>query len=79
MHPEDSFAYPEVEPARNITSQVISDKAIRFLEQKRAAADGTPWLLWLHYFDPHEEYMPHAELAVLFPPAAGAAPGVNQT
>ena len=78
VHTDDSFAYPEVEPARNITSQVISDKAIRFLEQKRAAADGTPWLLWLHYFDPHEEYMPHAELAGLFPAAAGAAPGVGE-
>ena len=66
VHSDDSFAYPEVEPARNITSQVISDKAIRFLEQKRAAADGRPWLLWLHYFDPHEEYMPHEDLAGLF-------------
>jgi len=66
VHTDDSFAYPEVEPARNITSQVISDKAIRFLEQKRAAADGRPWLLWLHYFDPHEEYMPHEDLAALF-------------
>ena len=66
VHTDDSFAYPEVEPARNITSQVISDKAIRFLEQKRAAADGRPWLLWLHYFDPHEEYMPHPDLAPLF-------------
>lgn len=66
VHTDDSFAYPEVEPARNITSQVISDKAIRFLEQKRAAADGRPWLLWLHYFDPHEDYMPHEDLATLF-------------
>jgi arylsulfatase A-like enzyme len=78
VHTDDSFAYPEVEPARNISSQVISDKGIRFLEQKRAASDGTPWLLWLHYFDPHEEYMPHPELADLFPPEAGAAPGVSE-
>jgi len=66
VHTDDSFAYPEVEPARNITSQVISDKAIRFLEQKRAVQDERPWLLWLHYFDPHEEYMPHEDLAPLF-------------
>lgn len=78
VHTDDSYAYPEIDPALNITSQVISDKAIRFLEQKRAAADGTPWLLWLHYFDPHEDYMPHAEFAALFPPASGAAPGVGE-
>jgi choline-sulfatase len=59
VHTDDSFAYPEVDPAENITSQVISDKAIRFLDQKKASPDDAPWFLWLHYFDPHKEYMQH--------------------
>jgi arylsulfatase A-like enzyme len=59
VHTDDTYAYPEVDPSQNITSQVISDKGIRFLEQKRASPEPSPWLLWLHYFDPHREYMKH--------------------
>jgi len=66
VHSDDSFAYPEVDPSQNVTSQVISDKGIRFLDQKRASPDGGPWFLWLHYFDPHEEYMPHPGLSEAF-------------
>jgi len=57
VHFDDSYAYPEVDPDEAITSQVISDRGIRFLEQKARVADGRPWLLWLHYFDPHDDYM----------------------
>ena len=59
VHFDDSYAYPAVDPEDAITSQVISDEGIRFLEQKRAAADPDPWFLWLHYFDPHDRYMEH--------------------
>jgi len=63
VHTDDSFAYPEIDPAENVTSQVISDKGIRFLDQKKASPDRSPWCLWLHYFDPHKEYMPHAGIS----------------
>jgi arylsulfatase A-like enzyme len=66
VHTDDSYAYPEIDPVLNITSQVISDKAIRFLDQKVASPDKAPWLLWLHYFDPHKEYMAHAGLTESF-------------
>lgn len=66
VHTDDSYAYPEVDPARNISSQVISDQAIRFLDQKKATADATPWMLWLHYFDPHEDYMEHPGISADF-------------
>src|SRR5262245_58400578 len=59
VHTDDPFAYPEVDPAENITSQVIADKGIRFLDQKKDSPDEAPWFLWLHYFDPHKEYMQH--------------------
>jgi len=71
VHTDDSYAYPEVDPAQNISSQVISDQAIRFLDQKGAAREGaeggaTPWMLWLHYFDPHEDYMEHPGISAGF-------------
>lgn len=66
VHTDDSYAYPEIDPARNITSQVISDKGIRFLDQKKGSPDEEPWFLWLHYFDPHREYMEHAGISEEF-------------
>jgi arylsulfatase A-like enzyme len=62
---DDTYAYPEISPEKNVTSQVISDKGIRFLEQKAAAPEHNPWLLWLHYFDPHFEYMEHPGISEL--------------
>lgn len=60
-----------------ITSKQISDRGIRFLNQKHAASDGKPWLLWLHYFDPHDEYMPQPEHSADFPPIAGGRQDVD--
>jgi len=60
-----------------ITSKQISDRGIRFLNQKHAAADGKPWLLWLHYFDPHDEYMWQPEHSADFPPIEGGRKDVD--
>ena len=57
VHFDDEFAHPVEEPTTVITSEMVSDKGIRFLEQKAASNDETPWLAWLHYFDPHGLYM----------------------
>ncbi len=59
VHTDDAYAYPEVDPAINVTSQVISDNGIRFLDQTASSPDQRPWFLWLHYFDPHEQYVDH--------------------
>ena len=59
VHFDDSFAHPSVDPKDSITSEMVSDKGIDFLEHKAAADDDTPWLLWLHYFDPHDSYLFH--------------------
>ena len=40
-----------------VTSPQISSKAVDWLEGR--ADDADPWLLWLHYFDPHIPYVPH--------------------
>ena len=66
VHTDDSYAYPEVEPDKAVTSQVISDKGIRFLDQKAASPSRQPWFLWLHYFDPHEDYMLHEGITAQF-------------
>ncbi len=66
VHFDDAFAYPEVDPDDAVTSQRIADEGIRFLERKSAASDGYPWFLWLHFFDPHENYVEHPGLSERF-------------
>jgi arylsulfatase A-like enzyme len=75
VHTDDSFAYPETDPADSVTSQVISDRGIRFLDQKAAAPERVPWFLWLHYFDPHREYMRHAGITEDFVTPGASARG----
>jgi arylsulfatase A-like enzyme len=57
VHFDDTYAYPEIDPEDAVTSEVISDRGIEFIERKAEVADGRPWFLWLHYFDPHETYV----------------------
>ena len=66
VHTDDSYAYPEIEPDKAVTSQVIADKGIRFLDQKAASPEREPWFLWLHFFDPHEDYLQHAGITEQF-------------
>ncbi|MCZ6597984.1 MAG: sulfatase [Planctomycetota bacterium] len=66
VHFDDEFAHPVMDPPQAITSERVSDKGIRFLRQKAAAKDGTPWMLWLHYFDPHGVYKPHEGISERF-------------
>ena len=49
-----------------ITSPVITEKALAFLEQESKRSERRPWLLWAHYFDPHIYYQPHAEFVEQF-------------
>ena len=76
VHFDDSFAYPAVPAEKAVTSGEISDRGLAFLEQKAAVRDrqgeDEPWFLWLHYFDPHDEYVRHAGVTELFedPPPA---------
>jgi arylsulfatase A-like enzyme/tetratricopeptide (TPR) repeat protein len=50
-----TVAYPERE-ARSVT-----DAALAWLREAGSGQDaGKPWLLWVHYFDPHSPYKPPA-------------------
>ncbi len=58
---DDEFAHKYDEAGWiPITSPRVSEKAVRWLEERVAAEDRDPWLLWLHYFDPHVPYVDHA-------------------
>lgn len=46
-----------------VTSERVSDKVIQLLEWKAGSSDTRPWLLWAHYFDPHEDYVAHPGLS----------------
>ncbi len=50
----------------SITSPGVTDWGVQWLEDKAAANDGVPWFLWLHYFDPHSPYLPHAGISEKF-------------
>ncbi len=66
VHFDDEFAHPIEDPTEVVTSEMVSDKGIRFLEQKAATDDETPWLAWLHYFDPHGAYVVHEGISEEF-------------
>jgi arylsulfatase A-like enzyme len=42
-----------------ITSPDVSRKAVAWLEERAARPDGPPWLLFVHFFDPHWLYLDH--------------------
>ena len=56
---DDTFAHPDIEPEDHVSSELISNRGIRFLEEHAASSGDTPFLLWLHYFDPHSNYLEH--------------------
>jgi arylsulfatase len=42
-----------------ISSRGVSKRALGFLEERASSDDDRPFFLWLHYFDPHNQYIPH--------------------
>jgi len=56
------------ESHKAITSHHITDKSIAFLDRHKAERPGKPWLLWTHYFDPHNKYLAHEGITEIFGP-----------
>ena len=57
---DDELAHRANEPGwREVTSPLVSEKAVRWLEERARAADADPFFLFLHYFDPHLPYVDH--------------------
>ncbi len=65
-HVDDALVRPPADAAQAISSPGVSQRGIRFLGQQAAAGADAPWFLWLHYFDPHDEYLPHAGFSERF-------------
>ncbi|MBL8841180.1 MAG: sulfatase-like hydrolase/transferase [Planctomycetes bacterium] len=62
---------------RRLTSPEIANKAIAFLDEHRDRR----FLLFAHFFDPHEDYVKHPDLAPQFPdraPPKGFPNGVDR-
>lgn len=43
--------------ATQATSHLVTNRGLRHVDQ--LMAQKKPWMLWLHYFDPHSRYMKH--------------------
>ncbi len=50
---------PQMEGDRTINGDKLTDAAIRLLERPENV--GRPFYFWMHYLDPHAEYMPHRD------------------
>jgi arylsulfatase A-like enzyme len=51
---------------RSVSSPAVSDRAIRWLRDRKERGDDRPFLLWAHYFDPHHHYMEHEGVSLEF-------------
>jgi arylsulfatase A-like enzyme len=54
------------ESHKAITSHIITEKSIEFLEQHVARQSDAPFFLLAHYFDPHNTYQAHAGITKNF-------------
>ena len=66
-HGNDPRRAPYVERSADRTTDLV----LRWLEapavgEAPAAGGGTPWFLWVHYYDPHAPYEPPGDLATRF-------------
>src|SRR5690606_37393952 len=60
----DMSAAPEDrqgEGDKTVNSHLLSDAAIRHLQEPQLA--DKPFFLWVHYLDPHAEYVPHEQFS----------------
>jgi arylsulfatase A-like enzyme len=46
---------------KNVTSDKMTDIGIRVLGDPANTGTGKPFFAWMHYMDPHDEYMKHPE------------------
>lgn len=68
----DVFHEEDAGDHRTVSTAGVTEKSLRLLEELRDASD--PFFLWLHYFDPHYDYVDHDEYDWA-PPTAGKLKG----
>lgn len=53
-------------PGDLVTSQVVTDQALGWLDELESDEESeAPFLLWVHYFDPHQTYFDHDDVVDL--------------
>ena len=58
-HYDDSLALDIEQSHRAISSTAVNRRAEAWLAERAARDESRPWLLWVHYFDPHHDYLVH--------------------
>jgi arylsulfatase A-like enzyme len=59
-HYDDDLVRDQAEQSeRMVSSPAVTAKARAWLEARARAGDARPFFLWIHYFDPHADYLPH--------------------
>ena len=57
---DDELCRRKGEPGwQPVTSPAVSAKAVHWLEERAARGAREPWLLFVHFFDPHVDYLDH--------------------
>jgi hypothetical protein len=65
----ENRAHAGVASLRGTTAEPVAATALNFLQQPPVA--GRPFLLWIHLFDPHRDYVPHTGFEQLGDDLAG--------
>ncbi|MBC8451396.1 MAG: sulfatase, partial [Planctomycetes bacterium] len=69
VHFDDELVLEMTRSDEVISSPKITQKGLDFLAAQAGARDAgssRPWMLWLHYFDPHAEYLRHQGISGQF-------------
>ncbi len=63
IHFDEEIVQTESQWSYAQNAEPVTDRGVRWIEQKAAAGEDRPWFLWLHYFDTHDLYLEHPEYA----------------
>ncbi len=63
---------PKLFMIRDRPAPKTAERAVQWLESWHEKADGKPFFLWVHFFDPHQPYESHAKNRHLIPTAYDA-------
>lgn len=61
-HFDDDMVLYVADSHSEVTSDRVTARALTFVDRIEAARElngDRPWFLWVHYFDPHDRYLPH--------------------
>lgn len=66
VHVDDTLVRTATESNKVVSSPAMTEKASAWLERKKRSPEQSPFFLWVHYFDPHDLYLPHEGVSEQF-------------